>query len=141
MQLNAYLSFDGQCADAFGFYAKVLNGTLDLTRAPAGSPLADQMPPGWGDRVLHARLAVGESVLMGSDCPSGEFRPAQGLQVNIGVDDEAEAERIFGALSEGATVQMPLAETFWARRFGMLVDRYGTPWMVNCLKPCTDDAG
>ncbi|PZQ09773.1 MAG: VOC family protein [Rhodanobacter denitrificans] len=140
MQLNAYLNFDGRCAEAFALYARVLNGKLDLVQATPGSPMAEHVPPDWGDRVLHVCLTAGDAVLMGSDCPPGQFQPAQGMQVNIGVDDVAEAERIFGALSDGATILMPLAETFWAQRFGMLVDRFGTPWMVNCLKPCTDAA-
>lgn len=141
MQLNAYLNFDGRCAEAFALYASVLNGTLDLVQATPGSPMAEHVPADWGDRVLHVCLTAGDAVLMGSDCPPGQFQAAQGMQVNIGVDRVEEAERIFAALSDGATIHMPIAETFWAQRFGMLVDRFGTPWMVNCLKPRDATAG
>ena len=84
---------------------------------------------------MHARLVVGGNVLMGSDAPLGHGGVADGFRVNIGVDDPAEAERIFAGLAEGGSVEMPIAETFWAIRFGMLTDRFGTPWMVNCERP------
>ena len=80
-------------------------------------------------------LQLGDKLLMGSDAPPGRQAPRSGFMVNIGVDTPAEADRIFGALSDGGKINMPIQETFWAHRFGMLVDRYGTPWMVNCEKP------
>ena len=83
---------------------------------------------------MHARLMLGDKALMASDAPGGRFEPPKGFHVNIGVDEPAEAERIFHALAENGTVTMPLQETFWATRFGMLVDQFGIPWMINCEK-------
>ncbi len=96
------------------------------------SPMADQTPPEFRDRVLHARLSIGNLVLMGSDSHPGHHQPAQGLYVMLGVDSPAEAERVFHTLAENGTVHMPIQETFWATRYGILVDQFGTPWMVNC---------
>src|SRR5262249_15605380 len=100
-----------------------------------GMPGCDQMPADWKNKIMHGRVSVGQLLLMGSDAPPNEHKPMQGFSVTIGVDTADEAERVFHALADGRTVQMPIAETFWAVRFGMLVDRFGTPWMVNCEKP------
>ena len=81
---------------------------------------------------MHIALKAGNSVLMGSDAPPDRFKAPQGFSVNIAVDEPADAERIFAALSDGAKIGMPIQQTFWAARFGMLVDRYGVPWMINC---------
>ena len=97
--------------------------------------MADQTPREWRDKIMHARLIVSGEVLMGSDAPPDRYEPMKGITVTLGVDEPAEAERIFNALSEGATVQMPIQQTFWAARFGMLTDRFGTPWMINCEQP------
>ncbi len=133
MQLNPYLMFDGQCEAAFKFYEGCLGGRIVAMVTHAESPVADQTPPpGWGDRILHARLIVGDTVLMGSDSPPEHQEAMKGFSVNIGIEDPAEAERVFHALAEGGTVRMPIQRTFWAERFGMLVDRFGTPWMINC---------
>ena len=94
--------------------------------------MADQTPREWRDKVMHARLIVGDEVLMGSDAPPDRYEPMKGITVTLGVDEPADAERIFSALAEGGTVQMPIQQTFWAARFGMLTDRFGTPWMINC---------
>ncbi len=101
-----------------------------IADAPAGMPIT----PGSENRIMHARLKVGDRLLMGGDAPSQFFSKPQGFSVNIVVDDPAEAERIFRELGDGGTVKMAIGETFWARRFGMLIDKFGTPWMVNCEK-------
>ena len=132
MQLNPYLTFNGQCEAAFKFYEKVLGGKIEAMLTYGGSPMADKTPPDWRDKIMHTRLTIGGNVLMGSDAPPDRYEPMKGITVTLGVEDSAEAERIFNALAEGATVQMPIQQTFWAARFGMLVDRYGTPWMINC---------
>jgi PhnB protein len=132
MQLNPYIFFNGQCEAAFKLYAEVLGGKIVAMMHHAGTPAENQVPPEWRDKVIHARLTVGDKVLMGSDAPPGHFQQPQGFSVNIHVDEPAEAERIFHALAENGTVRMPLQKTFWAIRFGMLVDRFGIPWMVNC---------
>ena len=132
MQLATYLLFDGTCGEAFRLYESVLGGKIDFIQTHGESPMKDQTPPDWRDKVMHVSMTVGGQVLMGSDAPPGHFQKPQGYSVSIGLDDPAEAERIFNALAEGGTVNMPLQKTFWAEAFGMLVDRYGTPWMVNC---------
>ena len=134
MTINAYLTFNGKCAEAFRFYAKVLGGKLEMMKN-GESPVADQTPPDQRDRILHARLDLGDAVVMGSDAPPQYFTQPQGFSVAIGLEDTAEGERIFQALSEGGTVKMPFAKTFWAERFGMCIDRFGIPWIVNCEKP------
>ena len=134
MQLNPYLLFNGKCEAAFKFYEKCLGGKITTMMPHEGSPAAAHVSAEWLPKILHARLEVGDAVLMASDAPPGRQEKPQGFSVNIGVKDPAEAERIFHALSQGAAVTMPLAETFWAARFGMLTDRFGIPWMLNCEK-------
>ena len=132
MTLNAYLNFNGKCKEAFEFYQKSLNGKNLMTIPFSGSPMASQVPPEAGDRIMHARMDVGDTVLMGSDGAGDCYKTPEGFAVSIGVDEPEEAERIFHALAEGASVRMPIQQTFWALRFAMLTDRYGTPWMINC---------
>ena len=134
MQLNSYLFFNGQCEAAFKFYEKCLGGKIDAMLTHAGTPAEAQVPANWRDKIMHARLVVGDEVLMGSDAPPEHFQQPQGFSVALGVDDPAEAERIFNALADKGTVRMPIQQTFWAVRFGMLVDRFGIPWMINCEK-------
>jgi PhnB protein len=135
MQINPYLSFDGQCEAAFKFYAKVLRGEIVAMLSHAGTPAEAHVAPEWRDKIMHARLQVGDAVLMGSDNPPEHFQKMQGCSVSLQVEKPAEAERVFKELSEKGTVALPIQETFWAQRFGMLVDRYGVPWMINCEKP------
>jgi PhnB protein len=132
MQLNPYLYFDGQCKAAFEFYEKCLGGKIVALQTHGDSPTADKVSEEWCDKILHARLNVGDQVLMGSDSPPQYQEKPQGFSVSINLKDPAEAERIFHALAENGTVKMPFQETFWAARFGMLVDQFGIPWMVNC---------
>lgn len=135
MQLHPYLLFNGRCEEAFRFYAECLSGRIEAMIPHAGSPAEQHVPPEWRSKILHARLSVGEQVLMASDAPPGRFEKPQGFSVSINVTDPAEAERIFRALAENGTITMPMEQTFWAARFGMCVDRFGTPWMVNCEQP------
>jgi PhnB protein len=132
MKVSPYLSFNGQCEEAFRFYAKVLNGTLSEIHTYGNSPMKDQMPSDWGSRVMHVSLDVGGDLLMGADTPSAHFEKAQGTSISLTNLPFDEGTRVFKALSEGGTVVMPFEKTFWASGFGMLVDRYGIPWMVNC---------
>ena len=134
MQLNPYLTFDGRCEAAFKFYEKVLSGKIEAMMTYGSSAMAEQTKPEWRNKIMHARLSVGDQILMASDAPPDRYEAMKGITVTIGIDDPHEAERIFKALSEKATVQMPIQETFWAARFGMLVDQFGTQWMVNCEK-------
>lgn len=135
MQLNPYLSFDGRCKAAFEFYEKTLGGKIVAMMTYAETPMKDQVPSEQHGKIVHARMTVGDEVLMGGDAPPGQYSPTQGMVIMLGIDQPAEAERVFNALVDGGTVKMPIAETFWAQRFGMLVDRFGIPWMVNCERP------
>lgn len=135
MQLNPYLLFNGQCEVAFKFYEKVLGGKIVMMLTHEGTPAAEQVPAEWRKKILHARLSVGDEVLMGSDAPPDRYEAMKGFSVTLGIADPAEAERVFRALAENGTVRMPIERTFWAERFGMLVDQFGTPWMINCERP------
>jgi len=135
MRLNPYLVFNGQCEAAFRFYEQCLGGKIAALMTYGDSPMAEQCGPQSRDRIMHARLQVGDTVLMGSDAPTDRFQPMQGMSVTLNVEQAAEAERVFHALAEGGNVIMPIGETFWAQRFGMMTDRFGTPWMINCEKP------
>src|SRR6516162_5066711 len=132
MQLNPYLTFDGQCEAAFKFYENVLGGKIEAMMTYGSSPMAEQTPADWRNKIMHARLTVGDKMLMASDAPPDRREAMKGFSVTISLDDPERAERIFHALSEKGTVQMPIQQTFWAARFGMLVDQFGTPWMINC---------
>ena len=134
MQLNPYLFFSGQCEAAFKFYAQLLGGKIDAMLTHEGTPAESHVPAEWRSKIMHARMTIGDWVLMASDAPPGRSQPPQGFSVHISVDEPAEAERIFKALADGGQVRMAMEQTFWAERFGMLVDRFGTPWMVNCAK-------
>lgn len=135
MKLNAYLNFNGTCGAAFRFYERCLGGKIEMMMTHGESPMAEQSKPEWRDRIMHARLVIGDAVLMGSDAPPEMFQTPQGFSISISAETPAEAERIFKALSEKANVRMPLQQTFWAARFGMLTDQFGIPWMVNCEQP------
>ena len=134
MHLNPYLTFDGDCEEAFRLYEKVLGGKIVAMITDKDTPAETNVPPEWRDKILHARLVFGDNVLMASDAPPGRQETMQGFSVSLMTKDPAEAERVFNALSNEGTVIMPLAETFWAVKFGMFRDRFGTPWMVNCEK-------
>ena len=129
----AYLAFDGNCAEAVRFYEQALGGKLEVLTSCADSPMADQIPKEFGHRILHARLALpGGGMLFGGDCPAD--MPYEGIKgVSIAVDyaTVAEAEKVFNALADGGKVTMPMQGAFWAKRWGMLVDKSGTPWIVN----------
>jgi PhnB protein len=132
MKLNTYLTFDGRCKEAFEFYAEVLGGTIGAMFTHAGTPAEGHVPAEWLPKIMHARLDVGGSLLMGSDAPPDRYKAPAGFSVNIGIDEVADAERVFFALAEKGAVHMPIQQTFWATRFGMLTDKFGIPWMINC---------
>ena len=135
MQIHPYLAFDGQCEAAFNFYEKCLGGKITFKMTNGESPMAAQMPPEAHGRIMHMALEVGNQVVAGADAPPGHFKKPQGFCVSINTDDAATAERTFNALAENGHVDMPMQETFWALRFGMLTDQFGIPWMVNCSRP------
>src|SRR5262245_60530454 len=132
MQIQPYLSFKGDCEDAFRFYEQHLGGELGPLFRYAGSPMADQAPPEWGDKIMHGSVKAGGLELMGGDVAPERFEEPKGFSLSIQIGTTAEAERVFRALAEGGRVVMPLEKTFWAAGFGMLVDRFGISWMINC---------
>lgn len=135
MYLNPYLFFDGNCEAAFTLYAQALRGEIEMLMRYGDAPGGDGNPA-IRDRVIHVSLKFGEQRLMGSDAcpPQHPYTRPQGLSVCVNVDSAAEAKRIFGALAEGGQVQVSLDKTFFAEAWGMLVDRFGVPWMVNCAQ-------
>ena len=132
-QAIAYLGFDGNCADAMRFYEQALGGKLEMLMSGADSPMAAQMPKEFLHRIMHARLALpGGGMLYAGDTPANvPYEGIKGVSITVDYPTVAEAQRVFDALAAGGRVTMAMQETFWARRFGMLVDRFGTPWIVN----------
>ena len=135
MQLNPYLYFHGDCEAAFKFYERCLGGKIEAMMQHDGTPAAQQVPAEWRKKILHARLSLGNGeVLMASDAPPQHYAKPDGFSVSLQIKDPQQADRVFHALAENGTVRMPIQQTFWAARFGMLVDQFGIPWMVNCEK-------
>jgi len=135
MRLNPYLIFNGQCEAAFKFYEECLGGNIVMKMTFGESPMAGHVQSGWVDKILHATFSLGDQTIGGADAPPDRYQKPQGFWVTINIDDPVEAERIFEALSQNGDVQMPIQPTFWAKRFGMVVDQFGTPWMINCGTP------
>ena len=132
MQLNPYLVFNGQCEAAFKFYEERLGGKILVMLTHGSSPMAEQGPPEWRNKIMHARLTGGRRGIDGLRQSTRALEEMKGFYVALNIEAPADAERIFHALAENGTVRMPLQETFWAARFGMLIDQFGVPWMINC---------
>jgi PhnB protein len=132
MQINPYVHFKGDCAEALKFYETCLGGTIDGVFHYGGSPGEAMVPAGWHDKVMHATLRVGDQVIMATDAPPDHYQRPAGFSVSISLKDEKEGERIFNELAAGGEIRMPFEKTFWSSGFGMVTDRFGIPWMVNC---------
>jgi len=132
MEMNPYLSFKGECEAAFKFYEQRLGGQPGAIFRYAGSPLADQVPADWSDKVMHGSLKIGDQTLMGGDVAPDQYEEPKGFSLSLQIKSAADAERIFHELARGGRVVMPLEKTFWAERFGMIVDRFGIRWLINC---------
>ncbi len=132
MQIHTYVFFKGQCEEAFRFYEQNLGAKVEAMVPYADSPMVDDISPAWRSKIMHARLNLGDQVLMGSDPPPERYQKPQGFFVSLDVDPPSEAERIFHVLAKDGQVVMPIQRTFWAERFGMAIDRFDIPWMVNC---------
>jgi PhnB protein len=132
LQLGPYLFFNGNCEAAFTFYASCLGGKITAMQTNADAPSAAEMTPEWRTKIRHACLLVGTREFMGADRRPDVYEAPKGFSVLLGFVNPAEAERVFRALAVGGTVTAPFGETFWARRFGMLTDQFGIPWMINC---------
>lgn len=132
MKTEPYLIFDGSCAEAMRFYQSVLGGTLEV-QTFGDSPAAGDTPPEWSRMVMHARLAAGDVVVMASDSPHEPVVKGNGVWVTVQVTDHAEGKRVFDQLAAQGTVKMAFEKTFWSAGYGMCIDRFGVPWMVNVL--------
>jgi PhnB protein len=135
IEISINLSFNGNCREAFQFYEKALGGKVNIMMSWGESPMAKDVPPDWADKITHASISVGSQELTGGDTPGKNFRTPQGFSVILNLKDTKEADRVFRVLSEGGSISVPISETFWAARFGMVTDRFGTPWMINAGKP------
>lgn len=132
MQVNPYLHYDGNCEEAFKFYEKALGAKIEVIMHVKGSPAAEHMPPDMADKVLHAQMTIDGEVVMASDAPPTHFQKMQGFSVCLQIQDPAEGARRFAAISEGGEIRMPFGPTFWSKGFGMCLDKFGVPWMINC---------
>lgn len=132
MQLSTHLLFLGECQEAFTFYADCFGGSSLRMMTYGDSPTAGETPADWRDKIVHATLTIGSSVLSGADVLPEQHEKASGFYVLLGVDDITDAERIFNALAKDGVVRMPLQMTFWSPAFGVVIDRFGTPWEINC---------
>jgi PhnB protein len=133
MTMTTYVNFRGNCAEAFRFYEKHLGGRIRTLMTHAEAPDQSRVNPEWKDAVLHARVSIGDTELMGADIPNAE--PMRSAYLSLGVESDVEAERIFAALSDGGNVFMPMQETFFATRFAQLRDRFGINWMIIRERP------
>jgi PhnB protein len=127
-----YLHFNGNCAEAFAHYGKLMGGKVIMVSKYSDSPMANDMPAEMKDKIIHIHMQIGNTVLLGSDAPPQHFSKPQGFSVSVAVKTPAEADRVFAGLAEGGNIIMPIDKTFWSPRFGMCTDRFGIPWMVNC---------
>ena len=132
MQMSPYLSFKGECEAAFSFYEQCLGGTLGAIFRYGGTPLAGDVPADWSDKVMHGSVTVGGQVLMGADVAPSAYEAPKGFSLSLQIKDTTEAERVFEELARDGQVVLALEKTFWAERFGMVVDRFGIPWLINC---------
>ena len=129
----AYLAFNGNCAEAMRFYERALDGKIEIMMSGADSPMAAQMPKEFADRILHARLSLKDGgLLFAGDAPVHvQYEGIKGVSITLNYDTIPEAQKVFNALADGGQVTMPMQPAFWARTWGMLVDKFGTPWIVN----------
>ena len=138
MKMYMYVNFAGKCAEAFRFYEQHLGGKILMMMTHGQAPDQSKVNPDWKDRVLHARIAVGGTDLLGADIPAAQ--PMRSAYLTLNVETDADAERIYKALSEGGEVFMALQETFFATRFGQLRVRFGLNWMISRERPMAERA-
>jgi PhnB protein len=135
MSLSIHLIFDGQCETAFRFYEECFGAKVITMLKWSESPAASQAPPGAADRIMHATLKLADSYVFGADAFPGKYETPKGFSVLFSVGNPQEAEQVFQKLADGGNVTMPLQETFWAKSYGVVTDKYGIPWEINCSKP------
>ena len=132
MKTSTVLNFKGDCEAAFKFYEEHLGGQARGIFRYEGSPLSASVPPDWQNKIMHGSIVVGDHELMGGDFLESQYQAPQGFTLSLQLSDTADAERIYNALAQEGTVLMPLEKTFWALRFGQVLDRFGIPWQINC---------
>jgi PhnB protein len=132
MEMTPYLSFKGDCEAAFKFYEQCLGAEPGAIFRYEGSPAANEVPPEWSAKVMHGSIKVGSQLLMGADVAADQYEQPKGFSLSLQIKSVADAERIFRDLSAEGKVVMPLEKTFWAARFGVVVDRFGIQWLINC---------
>jgi PhnB protein len=135
MRLHTYLNYGGNCAQAFRFYEQHLGGKITTMMTHGQMPDPKNVPPERQNDILHARMTIGGTEVMASDVPPERFQPMRSVYLSLSVDSIDEAERIYALLSDGGDIFMPMQETFFASRFGMLRDRFGTSWMIVNERP------
>jgi PhnB protein len=135
MTITPHVNFNGRCAEAFSFYADALGGTINTLLTHGDTPARDHVPAEWHSKIMHASLTAHGTTILGADAPPDRYAPPRGITVALMVPTLADAEHAFKALSSGGTVTMAFQKTFWSAGFGMLTDRFGVPWMVNCDVP------
>ena len=135
MKLYTYLNYGGNCAQAFRFYEAHLGAKIIMMMTHGQMPNAQDVPPDRKDTILHARISIGETELMGADVPPERFQPMRSAYLSLLVDSTEEAERIYALLSDGGEIFMKMEETFFAFRFAMLRDKFGTSWMILHERP------
>jgi PhnB protein len=135
MKLYTYLNYGGNCEQAFRFYEQHLGGKITVMMTHSQQPNPNDVSPDWKNAILHARMNIGETVLIGADVPPERFQPMRSVYLSLIVSSIDEAERIYSLLSDGGQIFMPMQETFFAFRFGMLRDKFGTSWMILHERP------
>ena len=135
MKLHTYLNYGGNCEQAFRFYEQHLGGKVTMMMTHAEQPAPNNVPPDWQKAILHARMTIGETEIMGSDVPPERFQPMRSVYLSLTVTSTDEAERIYALLSDSGQIFMPMQETFFASRFAMLRDKFGTSWMIIHERP------
>ena len=132
--LQIYLSFNGDCEVAFRFYEQRLGATRAQMFPYANSPMAADIPPGWETKIMHGSITLGGITVLGADLAPGRYEQPKGFRIFLEADDPADTDRLFHALAENATIEMPLQQTFWSLRFGVLTDQFGIPWTLSCAR-------
>ena len=140
MKIFTYLNYGGNCADAFRFYEQHLGGRITMMVTHGQQPNPENVAPEWKNAVLHARISIGGTELLGADIPPDRFQPMRSAYLSLIVDSTPEAERIYALLSDGGQIFMPMEETFFAHRFAMLRDKFGTSWMILHERPRPDQS-
>jgi len=140
MKVQTYLNYGGNCAEAFRFYEQHLGGKIVVMMTHEQVPDPGSVKPEWRKAILHGRITIGGTELMASDVPPEQFQPMRSVYLTLGVDSDAEAERLYKLLSEGGEIFMAMEETFFATRFAMLRDKFGTSWMIIHERPMPSGA-